>query len=164
MQNIKNMQKIYKYMKGCIDKQTFKDFIKEYPNIISNEIINEIINDVINNSYIKQWNYKNYDCRVERKFGLIWCGYIDKLPNYIDESKINHNKINVHGGLTCGLGFDCGHYDDIVIGNLIMDHLMSCSLSFSRNHEKTYKNISFAIKETENMVDQIEKQYQLNKK
>jgi hypothetical protein len=133
-----------------------KQFALEYPDVIPTNVLG----DLLGHPFKHEWVHKGFGCRIERKMYLGWCGYIDTSPSNINEAKIDYDKIQVHGGLTSGLGFDCSHNTDVTAHSYITMFLMPSLGSLMIGCEgATYKDFNFAKHETEKMASQIEIQW-----
>ena len=122
----------------------------------------------------KEGNYKNWtytckngleiQCVIKRTKGLnILCGYV-KLDKDFDIYGSSSFDLVVHGGVTYTgyednswlIGFDCGHYNDLVPGEL---KKLKGIIEFSYNSNKTYRDMEFVTSECESMAEQISINY-----
>ena len=116
-----------------------------------------------------------FKCICERKFeigyGGYWCGYVFITSNHPwFEKEYAHISADIHGELTYSqldngswkVGFDCAHCYDIVpsmepirkdIDKSIKESLPNIDIS-PVIFERTYKNMDFVIKETEELARQ----------
>lgn len=112
----------------------------------------------------KEWEAHGFRCVLRRGPGNHWCGYVG-IPNghpafdmpYRDDLFCG---VDVHGGLTFGslhprhlpddglywVGFDCAHY-----GDLSPDY----AKYFSSLADGEYRDINYAIAETERLAQQL---------
>lgn len=117
----------------------------------------EILKIIENEPNFLEWTYntksgQKINCRIVRHNDLKHlCGYV-----FLDESNDLYGKdyfdidVDVHGGLTFSgefeggwlIGFDCGHYEDLVPG-----------ISFVG----TYRDINYVKSECENLAEQVSK-------
>ena len=98
--------------------------------------------------------YRGIPWRLKRPNGSYWCGYVDLEKS--DEEKLsktdwsNLNDI-AHGGLTCGIGFDCAHIGDY--------YYFPCAAALTPlpqlNLNATFKTYEFAFGEVIKLIDYI---------
>jgi len=119
----------------------------------------------------KNWTYtcKNglkLDCSIHRSSILILCGYVhlsqDSSLWGIDYEDLYKYDIDVHGGLTYSghlldrqhwtLGFDCGHYRD-----LVPYYMINTELYKKIENGSEYRDMIYVIKETELLAEQLSK-------
>jgi hypothetical protein len=111
------------------------------------------------------WNYKGFDCYIQRNSFKCWCGYVKipkELPINFDFDSGEYFPVDCHGGVTFQsseddfhvIGFDCAHSGDLVpIWNSIIETVNgSGSIGVGGN---TYRDKKFVISETSNIVDQL---------
>lgn len=130
----------------------------------------------------KEIIYKEFDCYIKRGPLGTLCGYVfiptdhPILKKNEEDDDYDNIPLKVHGGLTYGnyvthkesgkkgyvVGFDCGHYGDLIpdIEKLEKDtrnYLEAYTIMFEKKEEiaPTYKDINFVTKEIESMVDQL---------
>jgi len=114
--------------------------------------------------------HNNYICNIKRNFLHVWVGYI-----YIPQGHPCFGKfyddinVNVHGSLTFSLpktlnginyyvlGFDTGHYDDIIPDGYVNDAWDNDNDNDNDNEviKPTYKDYNFVKQETMNLADQL---------
>jgi len=113
----------------------------------------------------------SYDCLLSRnRFLFVWCGYVavpKGHPAY--EKQRDDIEVSIHGGLTYGgkchdlichggkddvywVGFDCGHYEDIIPS---MDKYMDNMPSFLKEDDRHYWNLEDVITETTLLAKQL---------
>lgn len=122
------------------------------------------------------FSYRGFDCILWRNYWGNWCGYV-ALPKDHEYSLMEYHDVPVdcHGGLTYGeprddgrywLGFDCGHAEDYqpaadCFRRKYYQHEINIRLrELDKMYNipepsRTYRNIKFAQKECESIIDQI---------
>lgn len=108
----------------------------------------------------EEWQYMGYTCVVWRNSFGNWCGYVGIPPSHPYYGKHYDNDevaLDVHGGLTFSdtffegsttwfLGFDCGHWNDLVPA-------MAGYVAFSS--QAIYRTKSWTIEETKRLAEQL---------
>ena len=123
---------------------------------------------------IVDFKHKNYNCILTRNITGSWCGYVEIPIDSKYATKIEQDKLNIHGGLTWSskrlpltiqlssdhsnsywLGFDCSHFCD---HSPRRDRMLRNFLILWPDHlsERTYKTLEFAKNELMQLIEQIE--------
>ncbi|WEV51650.1 hypothetical protein OZX69_02860 [Lactobacillus sp. ESL0731] len=109
----------------------------------------------------ERFTYKGYKCEVWRNPNLgFLCGYVmipkDNKLFKVDYTDDEFPDLSIHGGITFSncdedsnwwIGFDCGHFSDLVPG--LSDNVSSENAS--------YKDKNFVTNELKKLVDQVMK-------
>jgi hypothetical protein len=93
----------------------FKDLCREY---LGHDGFYDMIEDIEKTKHRPhKGTYKGIDWKIRRPYKTYLCGYADsnnKLNDILDENDFTELEKLSQGGLTSGLGFDCGHFNDFV--------------------------------------------------
>jgi hypothetical protein len=108
----------------------------------------------------KEWNYKDFKCKIIRNSLKSLCGYI-----YLEKEDLFYNKdyndipVDVHGGLTYAstegdywvIGFDCSHSGDL------SPYLLETDFSYGwlKQNMGIYRDMGYVKRECERLADQI---------
>jgi hypothetical protein len=121
--------------------------------------MNDLLKKIKEEGDFYSWNYKGFDCYIQRNSFKCWCGYVKiskELPIDFDFGSGDYFPVDCHGGITFQsveddcyiIGFDCAHSGDLV--PTIINYQVKSSF-----HGETYKDKNFVISETNNIVEQI---------
>lgn len=136
-------EKLEKRKKKLLSKKFF------YETVSNREQFDIMKNDLENypeNSY--KGEYRNYEWAMSRPSSTYWCGYIGISDDDFDKlTEKQLDKINeiAHGGLTCGIGIDCAHYNDYYVGKYLGEI----------HKNGTYKTYGYVLNNIKEIIDYL---------
>ena len=101
--------------------------------------------------------YKGIKWRMKRPYDTYWCGYVDcHLTREFTDEEIEQLDDIAHGGLTCGIGVDCSHFDDYYF-NPLTGYEFDLPKNYNRGNrmKATFKTYEYVYNNICQLIDAI---------